>query len=181
MGKKMSKMSKGQKGGGGEAAEKSITTPVSPRSATAQLRKPRVSHAITGFGGDVTEKYSVDKKILGEGHYGTVRKCQDKESNQWYALKTIKKAKVRRADYLRREIDLLLTVNHPNIINVVDVFEDDHNLQIVTELCTGGELFDSIIAKTNSAEGHYSEHDAATIIRKALSALDHCHSDHDVR
>ena len=71
--------------------------------------------------------------MLGEGHYGTVRKCQDKGSKQWYALKTIKKAKVRRADYLRREIDLLLTVNHQNIINVVDVFEDDHNLQIVTE------------------------------------------------
>jgi hypothetical protein len=28
-------------------------------------------------------------------------------------------------------------VNHPNIINVVDVFEDKFNLQIVTELCTG--------------------------------------------
>ena len=28
-----------------------------------------------------------------------------------YALKTIKKAKVKRVDYLRREIDLLLTVN----------------------------------------------------------------------
>ena len=71
-------------------------------------------------------------------------------------------------------------MNHPNIINVVDVFEDDHNLQIVTELCTGGELFDSIIAKTNSPEGHYSEHDAATLVRKALSAIDHCHSDHDI-
>jgi hypothetical protein len=47
-----------------------------------------------------------------------------------YALKTIKKAKVKRADYLRREIDLLLTVNHPNIINVVDVFEDKFNLQV---------------------------------------------------
>ena len=47
-------------------------------------------------------------------------------------------------------------------------------------LCTGGELFDSIIAKSKSAEGHYSEHDAATLIRKALSAIDHCHSDHDI-
>jgi hypothetical protein len=32
---------------------------------------------------------------------------------------------------LRREIDLLLSVNHPNIINVVDVFEDKTNLQVL--------------------------------------------------
>lgn len=50
--------------------------------------------------------------------------------NNRYALKTIKKVKVKRADYLRREIDLLLTVNHPNIINVVDVFEDKLHLQV---------------------------------------------------
>ena len=61
------------------------------------LRKPRPSNAITAFSGDVTSKYSVDKKVLGEGHYGTVRKCLDKATKQWYALKTIKKAKVRRA------------------------------------------------------------------------------------
>jgi len=50
----------------------------------------------------------------------------------------------------------------------------------VCELCTGGELFDSIIEKSKSAEGHYSEQDASTIIRKVLSAIDHCHSDHDI-
>lgn len=38
----------------------------------------------------------------------------------------------------------------------------------VTELCTGGELFDRIIAKTESAEGHYSERDAANIVHKIL-------------
>jgi len=41
-------------------------------------------------------------------------------------------------------------------------------------------LFDAIIAKSKSAEGHYSEKDAATLIRKILSAIDHCHSEHDI-
>lgn len=128
----------------------------------------------------MTSRYTVETKVLGEGHYGTVRRCQDRETGEWYALKTIKKAKVKRSDYLRREIDLLLTVNHPNIINVVDVFEDKFNLQIVTELCTGGELFDAIIAKSKSAAGHYSEHDASTLVMKVLSAIDHCHAEHDI-
>lgn len=41
----------------------------------------------------------------------------------------------------------------------------------VTELCTGGELFDRIIAKTESAEGHYSETDAANIVHKILGCV----------
>mmetsp|Transcript_48878 Transcript_48878/g.62739 ORF Transcript_48878/g.62739 Transcript_48878/m.62739 type:complete len:132 (+) Transcript_48878:87-482(+) len=112
--------------------DKKASTPERPKSATG-VRKPRDAaheNSITGFGGDVSAKYHVEAKVLGEGHYGTVRRCQDRETGVWYALKTIKKAKVKRADYLRREIDLLLTVNHPNIINLVDVFEDKFNLQV---------------------------------------------------
>ena len=40
--------------------------------------------SITGFSGAVSAKYRVDAKVLGEGHYGTVRKCQDKETGDWY-------------------------------------------------------------------------------------------------
>jgi calcium-dependent protein kinase len=50
----------------------------------------------------------------------------------------------------------------------------------VTELCTGGELFDAIIAKSKSEAGHYSEHDASTLVLKILDAIDHCHSEHDI-
>jgi calcium-dependent protein kinase len=45
----------------------------------------------------------------------------------------------------------------------------------VTELCTGGELFDRIIAKTQSAEGHFSEHDAANLVNDILDAIAYCH------
>jgi hypothetical protein len=41
---------------------------------------------ITGFTGNVTSKYSVETKVLGEGHYGTVRRCQDKETGIWFVF-----------------------------------------------------------------------------------------------
>lgn len=50
----------------------------------------------------------------------------------------------------------------------------------VTELCTGGELFDRIIEKTESEEGRYSERDAARLVSKILSAIAYCHDEHNI-
>lgn len=50
----------------------------------------------------------------------------------------------------------------------------------VTELCTGGELFDRIIEKTESEEGRYSERDAARIVSSILSAIAYCHDEHNI-
>lgn len=62
-----------------------------------------------------------------------------------------------------REIEILKTMDHPNIIKLIDVYEDERFLHLVTELCTGGELFERIINKTKSAEGHYSEQVFCTV------------------
>lgn len=39
------------------------------------------------------------------------------------------------------------------------------------ELCTGGELFDSIVSR-----GHYSESDAASLVRTMVRVVAYCHS-----
>lgn len=104
-----------------------------------------------------------------------VRKCQDRANGEWYAIKSIRKKNVHKVDVLKREIELLQEVDHPNIIKLKEVFEDEKYLHLVTELCTGGELFDRIIAKTQSEEGHYSEHDAAEVVKSILEGIGYCH------
>ena len=99
----------------------------------------------------------------------------DRETKAWYAIKSIRKSKVGKIEVLKREIEILKEVNHPNIIKLVDVFEDQKYLHLITELCTGGELFDRIIAKTHSAEGHFSESDAAKLVNDILDAIAYCH------
>ena len=83
---------------------------------------------------NVKEKYKI-LEILGTGSYGTVRKCKDRQTGEMYACKTIKKAKVDNVQNLRREISILETVDHPNIIKFMDVFEDEKYIHLVTELC----------------------------------------------
>jgi calcium-dependent protein kinase len=60
---------------------------------------------------------------------------------------------------------------HPNVVTLVDAFEDERSVHIVMELCTGGELFDRIVSR-----GHYSEKSASQIIRAIIEVVAHCHS-----
>lgn len=132
---------------------------------------------ITDALSDVRVHYHIEAKELGHGHYGIVRKCMHRETKQWYAIKSIRKSKVSKIEVLKREIEILKEVDHPNIIRLKEVYEDERYLHLITEICTGGELFDRIIAKTQSKEGHFSEHDAATLVRDILDAIRYCHDE----
>jgi len=139
-------------------------------------KKQRQPVMITGVLSDVRIKYHVAPGEIGHGHYGVVRECTNRETGARLAIKSINKSKVTKLDLLGREIAILKEVHHPNIIELVDTQEDAKYLHIITELCTGGELFDRIIEKTQSDEGHFTEKDAANIIRSALDAVGYCHA-----
>jgi len=161
-----------------EKTSKTSTIPKPIRESRQEGRRGSV--LVTGVAKDIKQKYDIDPREIGHGHYGVVRRARDKVTRQMYAIKTIRKSKISRLESLRREIEILQTVDHPNIIKLVDVYEDEKFLHLVTELCTGGEMFDRIIAKTKSEEGHYSEADAATIMRKILDAIDYIHTVHNI-
>ena len=46
---------------------------------------------------------------------------------------------------LRNEVNLLKDLDHPNILNVYEFYEDNKKFYIVSEILSGGELFDRII------------------------------------
>lgn len=149
-------------------------------SSSASLDSNLVtSHQNKVFGGnypvDIREKYHIMDDVLGKGSFGTVRKCRLLGSNLVFALKTIDKSKLPDATQLRREVDILLDVDHPHIIKLYDVFEDETHIYLVSELCTGGELYDRVVEKSRSKEGHFNEFTAARIIRNILSAISYCH------
>ena len=45
------------------------------------------------------------------------------------------------------EVYLLRQMDHPNILKLYEVYQDDARFYVVTELCSGGELFDEIVKR----------------------------------
>jgi serine/threonine protein kinase len=155
----------------GTQNKSTTTTVVTRRIAAVNTDSTCINSSLCSF----PTSYHINPKELGHGHYGVVRKCQNRTTKEWFAIKSIRKSKVGKIEVLKREIDILKEVDHPNIIRLKDVFEDKKYLHLITELCTGGELFDRIIEKTNSKEGHFSEQDAAKLIRDICDAIAYCH------
>lgn len=60
---------------------------------------------------------------------------------------------------------------HPHVVQLQSVYEDDEFFHLVMEYCEGGELFDRIISK-----GHFSERDAAVVMRALLDFVCFAHS-----
>lgn len=124
-----------------------------------------------------TEAISVQYEVLeqlGEpGTYGTAFRCVHKKSGQERAVKVIKKEGLSKDECMavRKEVLILNSVNHINVIKVDGVFESEKALYIVTELCRGGELFELMSKYTR-----FSEPIAAKVIDQLLSGLQHLHA-----
>jgi calcium-dependent protein kinase len=97
----------------------------------------------------------------------------NKKTKSQRAVKIIKKDNLDGKEKIRflYEIEILRQLDHPNIVRLYEVFQDDKRYYLVTELCTGGELFEEIAKRTN-----FSEQDAAEIIKQVLSAVAYCHA-----
>jgi len=78
-------------------------------------------------------------------------------------------------DKFKLEINIMIKIDHPNVINLYEVFEDSRYVYLIMEECSGGELFDRIYDRISS-KNLYTEKEAAKIFKQFMSAVCHCHS-----
>ncbi|KAL5209999.1 hypothetical protein ABZP36_005622 [Zizania latifolia] len=118
--------------------------------------------------------YTIGKK-LGQGQFGTTYLCVEKATGRELACKSIAKRKLltqEDVEDVRREIQIMHHLaGHANVVSIVGAYEDAVAVQLVMELCAGGELFDRIIQR-----GHYSEKAAAQLARVIVGVIEACHS-----
>jgi calcium/calmodulin-dependent protein kinase I len=115
------------------------------------------------------EDYYEIMEELGAGIHASVKRGRNKKTKELVAVKCIDKDNMK-PKQLDREIQILSSLSHPNVISLKDVFEDVKYVYLVLELVEGGELFDKIVK-----DGAFSEKDAAKLIRKITEALQYLH------
>ncbi|KAI9784138.1 MAG: hypothetical protein M1839_002642 [Geoglossum umbratile] len=113
-------------------------------------------------------------RTLGAGTYGIVREADCPEGK--VAVKIILKKNVKGNEQMvYDELQMLQKLSHPHIVRFHDWFESRDKYYIVTQLATGGELFDRICE-----QGKFTERDASQTIRQVLEAVHYLHQNNVV-
>jgi len=119
-------------------------------------------------------KYELGGEI-GRGGFSVVCQCRNRQTGRDYAVKIIDLRPLRLRERfnparLRREVDIMKRLQHPNIVEFIEGFETETQLLMVMELCPGEELFDVILARQS-----YSETDAKPVFAQITRALYYLH------
>ena len=127
---------------------------------------------------DIRLKMSVNTMIfnaepVGYGSFGTVYKATEKLTGKVRAIKVIGVDHIKdgkKYNNFITEVTALKTLDHPNIIKLYEVYENDSKVYLVQEYCNSGELFEYIANKES-----LSEAEAMTFFRQMVGAIIYCH------
>ena len=119
------------------------------------------------------DKYEVKQKI-GKGKFGLVKAGINKETKKPVAIKIKAKKNMDKSDMelAKVEIDILKISQHPNIIKLYDVFENENYIYIIMEYCSGGDL----LSYFEHYEYELPETKVCEIIHKLSMAVYYLHS-----
>lgn len=144
-------------------------------------------NSVSGFSPPGKEKYQPNTNIkthclsddytvvedIGRGKFAVVRKLVHIETKQTVAAKYIKKrrrGKTCREEILREVVMLENAISHPRLVQLLEVFETSTELILITEYCSGGELFHECVT-----EESFEERDVVKIMKQILEGLDYLH------
>lgn len=124
--------------------------------------------------GKISDFYDLGK-TLGEGSFGAVFKATIKATDAIRAVKRIPLPKTgrdkdTRLDFLKDEIRVAKLLDHPSIVKLFEVFEDQKCVYMVMELCRDGDLEEHVM------EGGLNELDAATVMQQVLRGVVYMHN-----
>ena len=134
----------------------------------------RKSHFIGAHIADIKSYYNFIQE-LGHGSYGHVIRVQNITTGHIYACKKMNKRQIKNKQRFKTEIDLLRATDHPNIIKLYDIYEDNIYIYLIMEECLGGEFFDRLAKKAKKLS-MYTEKDAAKIFKQLLEAVNYLHA-----
>jgi serine/threonine protein kinase len=113
--------------------------------------------------------YSLGKVLQSSERTGEVRLCVHKFTKERFVLKTILKSATSPSTKLLY-LNLLNLPSHPNLMNIIDIYENHHSYYIVAEYLAGGDLFTFL----QKSRGFY-ENDYKLLFSGIFAGLAHLH------
>jgi len=125
------------------------------------------------------DDYAREPHVLGTGYNGQVNLFLDRRSTARCAVKSFKLQGVdkEKRKEIRVECEVFLSMDHPHVVRLLDVYESEEQLDLVMECMDGGELFDRVASKKKPSEPRprLPERDAANATSQMLLALNYIH------
>uniref|UniRef100_A0A8C6SZ62 MAP/microtubule affinity-regulating kinase 3 n=1 Tax=Neogobius melanostomus TaxID=47308 RepID=A0A8C6SZ62_9GOBI len=111
-------------------------------------------------------------KTIGKGNFAKVKLARHILTGREVAIKIIDKTQLNPTSLqkLYREMRIMKTLNHPNIVQLFEVIETEKTLYLVMEYASGGEVFDYLVS-----HGRMKEKEARAKFRQIVSAVHYCH------
>ncbi|XP_077396928.1 MAP/microtubule affinity-regulating kinase 4 isoform X3 [Festucalex cinctus] len=111
-------------------------------------------------------------KTIGKGNFAKVKLARHILTGREVAIKIIDKTQLNPTSLqkLFREVRIMKTLNHPNIVQLFEVIETEKTLYLIMEYASGGEVFDYLVA-----HGRMKEKEARGKFRQIVSAVHYCH------
>ena len=98
---------------------------------------------ITSKHEDFTLDYTIISEI-GSGRQGKVYLAIHKPTKTQRAVKIIHKNKEKEQNHFIARLEKLKTLEHPNLVTIIETYETELLCYIVSEYCEGGELFEEL-------------------------------------
>lgn len=112
-------------------------------------------------------------KTIGEGTFGKVKLGTHILTGEKVAVKILEKERivdVADVERVAREIHILKIIQHPHVIQLYEIIETPRQLYLIMEYCSGGELFDHIVAA-----GRVREPEACWFFHQILAGVEQIH------
>lgn len=151
-----------------------------PHGDGSSRRAERVTFYRDDVTSDLVQHKTVDdihtlfdfQDVIGEGHFGCVKRAVSKQSGKEWAVKVVQLTNQVDRDALRNEINILRRLHHPNIVRVLSSYEDRKGMYMVMQLCKGKELYEHVYKDRRV----FTEDDVRRLMRSLLRAVAFLHS-----
>ena len=120
---------------------------------------------------EIGDVYDI-QELIGEGGYGKVYKAQHKETGILRAVKCLKKKTLDQENMksILTEFETLKKLDHPNLVKLIEHYEDQNYIFLVQEYLGGLQLYDRLCEREQ-----FAEVDARSIFKQALMAISYLH------